>query len=154
MSRSILVPHDGSTNAQAAFRYALETFPNARIVLFHAIDPFEVTASDEQLAPLTDDWLDEQRSQAERLLEDAQANLELDGHDDDGNRNERLSRVEIETETGVGSPAQVIVAAVDETDTDQIVIGNRGQSGAAGARMGSTAETVVKRSDVPVTVVR
>lgn len=144
MSRSILVPHDGSTNAQAAFRYALETFPNARIVLFHAIDPFEVTAADEQLPPLTDEWLDEQRSRAEQLFEDARANLE----------DEATASVEIETETGVGSPAQTIVAAVDETDTDQIVMGNRGQSGAAGARMGSTAETVVKRADVPVTIVR
>ncbi|MFP8953703.1 universal stress protein [Natrialbaceae archaeon A-arb3/5] len=146
MSRSILVPHDGSANAQAALRYALDTFPNARIVLFHAIDPFEVTTSDEQLPALTDEWLADQRSRTERLFEDAREPLEIE--------DETMTDLEIETETGVGSPAKVIVAAVNETNTDQIVMGNRGQSGAAGARMGSTAETVVKRADVPVTVVR
>ncbi|NGM70590.1 universal stress protein [Natronolimnobius sp. AArcel1] len=146
MARSILVPHDGSANAQAAFQYALETFPNSRLILFHAIDPFEVTPADEQLPPLTDEWLADQQSRADRLFEDAQATLEDEG--------DTTMTLEIETETGVGSPAQVILAAVDESGADQIVIGNRGQGGAAGARMGSTAELVVKRSDVPVTVVR
>jgi len=56
MSRSILVPHDGSSHAQAALEYALETVPDARIVLFHAIDPFEPTpeAEGDRHPPLTD----------------------------------------------------------------------------------------------------
>ncbi|RQG95488.1 universal stress protein [Natrarchaeobius chitinivorans] len=141
MPRSILVPHDGSSSAQTALRYAIETFPDARIVLFHAIDPFEVTPGEEQLPPLTDEWLEDQRSSTTALFEDARASLEVD-------------EVTIETETGVGSPAQTIVAAVEETDADQIVMGSRGKSGAPGLRMGSTAELVVKRADVPVTVVR
>ncbi|PGF14031.1 universal stress protein UspA [Natrinema sp. CBA1119] len=143
MSRSILVPHDGSSHAQAALEYALETVPDARIVLFHAIDPFEPTpeAEGDRHPPLTDEWLDEQRGVATELLAEAREGVE------DGSAT-------IEIETAVGSPAQTIVAAVGDTETDQIVMGSRGRGGPAEVRMGSTAEHVVRRASVPVTVVR
>ncbi|THE63446.1 universal stress protein [Salinadaptatus halalkaliphilus] len=117
------------------------------MVLFHAIDPFEVPTAEDDVPPLTDEWLEDQRSRTTRLFEDACDDLEVGGESID-------LEDKIETETGVGSPAQTIVVAVDETDTDQIVMGNRGRGGAPGQRMGSTAEIVVKRADVPVTVVR
>ncbi len=141
MSRSILVAHDGSSHAQDALQYALETFPDARLVLFHAIDPFELTPEEDQLPPLTEEWLEEQHAGATDLFEDALEEIDTE-------------RVTIETETAVGSPAQTIVAAVEETDVDGIVIGSRGRGNVAEARMGSTAELVVKRANVPVTVVR
>ncbi|UTF52385.1 universal stress protein [Natronosalvus rutilus] len=141
MARSILVPHDGSSHAQAALEYALETFPDASIVLFHAIDPFEVTPTEEQLSPLTNAWLADQESEAADLFAEAKASLE--GGD-----------ASIETATAVGSPAQSIVAHAEDADADQIVMGSRGRGGAAGLQMGSTAEIVVKRANVPVTVVR
>ncbi|ELY47207.1 universal stress protein [Natronorubrum bangense] len=141
MSRSILVAHDGSPHAQDALQYALETFPNARLVLFHAIDPFELTPEEDQLPPLTEEWFEEQHAGATDLFEDALEEIETES-------------LTIETETAVGSPAQTIVAAVEETDVDGIVIGSRGRGNVAEARMGSTAELVVKRANVPVTVVR
>ncbi|MBZ6497066.1 universal stress protein [Natrinema longum] len=141
MSNSILVAHDGSSHAQSALEYALETFPDARIVLFYAIDPFEVTPEEDQLPPLTEEWLDEQRAVAADLFEDAREDLEA-------------GSATIETETGAGSPAQTIVAAVEDSEIDQIVMGSRGRGGVAEARMGSVAELVVKRASVPVTVVR
>ncbi|AEH39377.1 universal stress protein [Halopiger xanaduensis] len=145
MSRTILVPHDGSSNAQAALKYALETVPDARIVLFHAIDPFEVRPEDEGdgLPPLTEAWYDDQRAAATDLLEKAR-----DGVAD------RADDVTFELETAVGAPPQTIVAAVNDTDADQIVIGRCGRSGPEEIRMGSTAEHVVKRASVPVTVVQ
>lgn len=143
MSRSILVPHDGSSYAQAALEYALETVPDARIVLFHAIDPFEVTPEDEgdRLPPLTEAWYDEQRAAATEFLEEARDDVEE-------------GEATIEIETAVGSPAQTIVAAVENTGTDQIVIGGRGRGGPAEVRLGSIAEHVVRRASVPVTVVQ
>lgn len=143
MSRSILVPHDGSSNATAALEYALETVPDARIVLFHAIDPFEVMpeVDDDRLPPLTEEWYDEQRTAAIELLEEARDDVEEED-------------ATIEIETAVGSPAQTIVAAVENTGADQIVIGGHGRGGPAEARLGSTAEHVVRRATVPVTVVQ
>ncbi|MFC4541390.1 universal stress protein [Halosolutus amylolyticus] len=142
MSRSILVPHDGSAHAQAALRYAIETFTDARLVLFHAIDPFEVSPDQEaQLPPLTEEWLDEQQAEADDLFEAALADVETGG-------------ATIETDSAVGSPAQTIVAYAEDHDVDAIVMGSRGRTNAAEFRLGSTAELVVRRASVPVTVVR
>ncbi|MDQ2052433.1 universal stress protein [Natronolimnohabitans sp. A-GB9] len=140
MSQTILVPHDGSEHAQAAFEYALETFPNARIVLFHAIDPFEVTPDEAGLPRLTEEWHDQQRADADDLFANARRDVEE-------------GSATIETDTAVGNPPQTIVAYVAESDVDQVVMGNRGPGG-PDRPLGSTAELVVRRADVPVTVVR
>lgn len=141
MPESILVAHDGSTQAQQALSYALEIVPDGRIVLFHAIDPFAVTPDDEGLPRLTNQWRVRQRDAAADLFEEALAAVET-------------GSVTIETATAFGSPAQTIVTAVDEYDVDGIVVGNRGLGDVSGARLGSTAELVVRRATVPVTVVR
>ncbi|AXR77409.1 universal stress protein [Natrarchaeobaculum sulfurireducens] len=141
MSNSILVPHDGSADGQAALEYALETFPDARLVLFYAIDPFEVTSDEDRLPALSDAWLEDQREEAAALFDDALEDTET-------------GAVTIETETRVGSPPEAIVAAAEDLAVDQVVLGSRGRGQITDARMGSTAELVVKRADVPVTVVR
>lgn len=140
-AHSVLVPHDGSSEAQAALQFALELVPDARIVLFHAIDPFEVRPDESGLPPATKEWLDEQEEVTATLLDEARS--DVDAPD-----------ASIETATAVGSPAQTIVAAVDETAVDHIVMGSSGRAGAAGERLGSTAQLVVRRASVPVTVVR
>ena len=140
MSRTILVPHDGSSHAQAALTYTLETFPNARVVLFHAIDPYESPSEEDQFLSLTEEWFHEKQAEANDLFEEAR-----DGVNE--------GDATIEAATAVGSPPHAIVAALEDTDIDQIVMGNRGR-GVAQARLGSTAELVLRRADVPVTVVR
>ncbi|RQH02686.1 universal stress protein [Natrarchaeobius oligotrophus] len=141
MPSSILVAHDGSSHAQSALKYALETFPDARIVLFHAIDPFETSPGEDRLSSLTEEWLQREREAAEELFEGALAELDVEPDT-------------VDTDTAVGSPAQTIVAAVERTDADQIVVGSRGRGGVGESHVGSTAELVVKRASVPVTVVR
>lgn len=153
---SILVPHDGSEHAQAALEYALETFPGERIVLFHAIDPFERSAGVDaddgpdgtDHAPLTEAWHDSQRGVASELFEKALERLEDDPDTLD---------IDLETDTAVGSPPQTIVGYVEDATVDQVVMGSRGGSdrrGTGDLRLGSTAELVVRRVEVPVTVVR
>ena len=142
MSRSILVPYDGSAHAQTALAYAFEMFPDARLVLFHAIDPFEkTTESDDRLPPLTEEWREEREAEAAALFEEAVSEV-----DDQS--------VTIETDTSVGSPAQAILGYAEDADIDAIVIGSRGRSQNPDMRLGSVAELVVRRADVPVTVVR
>lgn len=140
-ARSVLVPHDGSTHAQAALEYALETFPGAEIVLFHAIDPFEETPSEAGLPSLTEAWHEQRTAAAAELFEEARADVE------EGDAT-------IETDTAVGKPAQTILGYVEDAEIDQIVMGGRGRGGRAELALGSTAEVVVRRADVPVTVVR
>ncbi len=144
MAHTILVPHDGSMDAQQALEYAIETFPESRLVLFYAIDPFQVTPHEEkQLPPLSDDWLEDQREIAEEIMGEAIDKV-----------SEAAEDATLEIETTVGSPAESIVATAEDLGVDQIVIGSRGRGAVAKAWMGSTAELVVKRASVPVTVVR
>jgi len=60
----------------------------------------------------------------------------------------------VERELLAGRPATEIVECAAERDTDQIVMGSHGRDGAARLLLGSVSETVVRRSPVPVTVVR
>jgi len=65
-----------------------------------------------------------------------------------------LETTTIETAVETGPPARTIVEYADENDADQIVIGSHGRSGVSRVLLGSVAETVARRSPVPVTIVR
>lgn len=67
-----------------------------------------------------------------------------------GNRRGIALTTAIET----GPPDRVIVDYVDKHNIDQIVIGSHGRSGISRVLLGSVAEKVVRRSSVPVTIVR
>lgn len=142
MDDRILVPVDESDQSRTAFEYALETFPEASITALHAIDPrdfrtyggIEGWVDMEQLA-------DQQRAHAEQLVEDARAQAEERG-------------ITVGTAVVTGKPAQSIVDYAEENDIDHIVIGSHGRSGVSRVLLGSVAERVVRRSPVPVTIVR
>ncbi|WP_087715253.1 universal stress protein [Natronolimnobius baerhuensis] len=54
----------------------------------------------------------------------------------------------------VVDPARTIVSYADDHDCSQMVFGSHGCEGLARFLLGSAAETVVRRSAVPVTMVR
>lgn len=60
----------------------------------------------------------------------------------------------VETTLLRGTPKHEIIQYTEEHDIDHIVMGSRGRSGMTRLLLGSVAETVVRRSPVPVTVVR
>ena len=62
--------------------------------------------------------------------------------------------VDTETMTAVGNPAKKILEAAEENHVDHIVMGSHGRSGFGRVLFGSVAETVTRRSSVPVTIVR
>ena len=55
---------------------------------------------------------------------------------------------------GKGSPAEEIIKMANERKVDIIVMGTRGYGIVKDALMGGTARRVVRRSDIPVLVVR
>jgi nucleotide-binding universal stress UspA family protein len=61
--------------------------------------------------------------------------------------------VELATVTEVGRPGKKILAYADDNDVDQIVIGSHGRSGLDQALLGSVAETVTRRAQIPVAVI-
>lgn len=66
----------------------------------------------------------------------------------------RLTGVgEVETDLREGEPATTLLAAADETNADEIVLGPRRGSPDATADVGSTARAVLTDAEVPVVIV-
>lgn len=140
MSRRLLVPVDGSDPATEAVRYAAETFPDATIVLIHVLTPTDSGVSAEGLLGDPSGVVGNHQERAEELFEQAKRVV---GDD-------RVA----ETAVVAGRPATEIVEYAEENQIDGIVMGSHGRDGAARLLLGSVSETVVRRSPVPVTVVR
>ena len=141
MPTHVLVAFDGSPLAERALRYAVNTFPDAAITSMYVINPvdsvFDVEAGG---LPVAENWYDSAQERASRIhttATDIAAELGAD----------------IDTVTETGKPATTILEYVDENDVDQIVLGSHGRSGIDRAFLGSVAETVTRRAQIPVTVV-
>jgi nucleotide-binding universal stress UspA family protein len=140
MAKRILVPVDGSEQATEALSYALAEFPDADIGVINVIDPIDVGYTSTVGMPgYSEEWYEESKENAERVFEEAQEMADEYG-------------ITLTTKTEVGQPAQTIVDYAEEFD--QIIMGSHGRSGVSRILLGSVAETVVRRSPVPVTVVR
>ncbi|MFB6266779.1 MAG: universal stress protein [Halodesulfurarchaeum sp.] len=138
--QTILVPMDRGEQSTRALEYALEAFGEESLVLLHVIDPIEAGYSATATVPgYTEEWYDQAKESAQDLFAEAR---ELAGD------------VELETATEVGRPSRAIVEYAEEHDVDHIVMGSHGRSGVTRILLGSVAEAVVRRSPVPVTIVR
>ncbi|QLH79382.1 universal stress protein [Halosimplex rubrum] len=142
MGKRILVPVDGSEQAHRAFEFVAEEFGDAAVVLLHVVNPAEAGYSAQASIPsFSEEWYESEKAAAEELF--AEIAALADGTD-----------LSIEREIEVGKPIRVIVEVADESGVDQIVMGSHGRSGVTRVLLGSVAEAVVRRSPVPVTVVR
>jgi nucleotide-binding universal stress UspA family protein len=140
MAKRILVPVDGSEHATKALSYALREFPGAEITVINVIDPIDVGYTSTVGMPgYSEEWYEESKENAQELFAEAQEMA--DEYD-----------ITLSTETDVGQPAQTIVDFAEEFD--HIVMGSHGRAGVSRILLGSVTETVVRRSPVPVTVVR
>ncbi len=137
----VLIPYDGSDQSETALEYAREQHADDEIVLLHVLDFVEAgygAAPEATMAGYWDEWYDQAKASGEELLSDAAGTLES----------------AVETEIVTGSPARAIINYIDEEEIDAVVIGSHGRDGLSRILLGSVAETVVRRSPVPVTVVR
>jgi len=142
MSRHVLVPMDRSKQAEHALEHALGEFEDARFTFLHVINPAEAGFGAQAGIPsYSEEWYEEAKADAEELLS---GSVE---------RAEERSR-EAEMAIAVGEAAGEIADYAEENDIDHIVIGSHGRSGVTRILLGSVAETVVRRSPMPVTVVR
>ncbi|GGL49806.1 universal stress protein [Halocalculus aciditolerans] len=138
----VLVPIDSSEQSTDALEYALEELQSDDITLIHIIDPIEAGYTAQATVPgYSEEWYEQAQAEAETLFDSAQ---ELaDDYD-----------VDLKTATEVGRPSRTIVDYAEENDFDHIVMGSHGRSGVSRILLGSVAEAVVRRSPVPVTIVR
>ncbi|MUV60442.1 universal stress protein [Halobacterium sp. CBA1126] len=138
----ILVPVDGSEQSGEALEYALEHFKDADITAINVIDPIEAGYTAQATVPgYSEEWFEQAKEAAEELFDEAQETADEYDH-------------ELATATEVGRPSRAIVDYADENDVNHIVMGSHGRSGVSRILLGSVAESVVRRSPVPVTIVR
>jgi nucleotide-binding universal stress UspA family protein len=142
MDERILVPFDGSPLSERALDRAVTLHPDADIVVLHVIDPIQVVYEAEAKGlQAAETWHERMAERAGELC--AHAEERATEHDRS-----------ITTATETGSPARAILEYVENSGVDQVIMGCHGRSGLDRAILGSVAETVTRRSCVPVTIVR
>jgi nucleotide-binding universal stress UspA family protein len=140
----VLVGFDGSPLSRAALEHAVSTHPDATLTVLNVVDPVGVVYESETRGlPEAATWYDRELERSEGLLEEAAA---LVGR--------RAPERDLTTATEVGPPARTILEYVDSHGVDHVVVGSHGRTGGSRLVFGSVAETVIRRSPVPVTVVR
>lgn len=136
MFKSILVPVDGSENADKALKMAAEIAAkfDAKLVLVHAIPDTEVPEALKHYAEA--EHIEGPPSYirykyvAEGIMRDAKRHAEEAGASD------------IETAFGDGDPATTILENATDRGVDMIVMGSRGLSSLKGLLMGSVSRKV------------
>ncbi|MFW6435381.1 MAG: universal stress protein, partial [Halovenus sp.] len=134
---TVLVPYDGSEQAQYALAAAAETFSDGRLVLLYVLEPY---ANHTEAGGHSSEWADQAQERAQQLLAEGVDSLP--------------GGVDAETAIRYGRPVHELVRFVEENAVEEIVMGSHGRDGTERLLLGSVAETVVRRSSVPVTVVR
>jgi nucleotide-binding universal stress UspA family protein len=136
MTNKILVPYDGSMPAEQALTAAAESFPDAELVVLQVVEPASTFLESPGGA-----------GQHERAIEEAEQTVATAADSLPAERS-------VETAVVTGRPVHEIVRYAGTNPVDHIVMGSHGRDGATRLLLGSVAETVLRRSPVPVTIVR
>ena len=138
MYSNILFPTDGSETTDAVVEHAaaLADWQDATVHVLYVVD-------DRAFLTLSDD-----------LVGDVTAELEADGHEvtDTAATLLRQAGVDVETDVRMGSPSDVILGYVDDSDVDLVLMGTRGADFRRNM-LGSVAQRVITSAPVPVMTV-
>jgi nucleotide-binding universal stress UspA family protein len=141
MSR-VLVAIDGSDPSEQALSFALDHHADADLLAVTVLDPAAyVRGAGETVSPNVDTWREQAEAAAREVLATAADRADA-------------AEVTLATDLVYGSPARAIVDYADGHGVDHVVVGSHGRDGVSRVLLGSVAERVVRRSSVPVTVVR
>lgn len=144
MTQSVLVPVDGSPLSVDALREALQIHDRP-VIAYYVVDLFDPNAPnvDSSYEPMvgSDEWHARANERIEAVHEEAQ---------DIAAEYDR----EIETDSDIGKPADLIVEYAETEPVDHILMGAHGRDDPDRAIFGDVACTVVARAPVSVTVVR
>lgn len=145
MGPHILVPLDGSDPSWDALDHVIETFSEGHVTTLHVVDPTAGIYSGIEGGYYDPDAYDRAVDRGESLCADAKDRMDTAG---------RLETMDVTAAVESGRPARVILEYIEEHDVDHVVMGSHGRSGVTRILLGSVAETVTRRSPVPVTIVR
>jgi nucleotide-binding universal stress UspA family protein len=145
MYRRILVPIDGSSTAQRGLQEAMKLAQalDATLVLLHVVESMPVMM-EVASAAVWEQLIQNLRAQGQSTLDQAHALV-------------RAASIACEAylEDAVAQPVcNVINAQASAHHCDMIVMGTHGRRGMQRLLVGSDAETVIRKSPVPVLLVR
>lgn len=164
--KKILYATDLSENARFAFAYAvsLADLYNAAITILHVLPEVPDLIDRNIIGYISSDRWDDIKSQhfneaKEALIGKRRDHLAIKDalhqfSEDVKESREDESFVTDDIIVVRGNPVEEILKYSEETNCDLIVMGTHGQGTLADAMMGSTARRVLRRSQVPVLVVR
>lgn len=139
MISRVLVPMDGSEMARRALEYAFESHPDAEITVLCVVGEPSAMMGEAVGLALSDDIEKAAEEHAGDVFETARkVAAEYDG--------------EITTEVKIGHPSRAILNRAEAFDA--VILGSHSGSLSDRLIVGNVAETVFRRSPVPVTVVR
>lgn len=138
MYENILIPTDGSERAEQAVSQGIE-MAAAFDAEVHALYVIENKATYILTVGLSDEDMEEYREYGEEVVSEV-ANRAAD------------RGLEAKGVIKTGRISEEIVEYAEDNDIDHIVMGKQGR-GAIGKYVGSTAEKVLRMSDIPVTVI-
>ncbi|ELZ55866.1 MULTISPECIES: universal stress protein [unclassified Haloferax] len=143
MAEHVLVPIDGSPQSVAAVRFAASEWPDAELTLLNVINPADADYKERALSG-SEEWFQAEKRKARETFAEVKAEVGLVDAD-----RPVTDRIE------VGSPQKLIVEVLDDdAGYDHVVMGSHGRTGVSRILLGSVAEEVLRRSPVPVTIVR
>jgi nucleotide-binding universal stress UspA family protein len=143
--KKILVPVDGSAASDAAVALAVELARDqaAKLTFVHVSEVAKIAAMVSTTALCVDPSpaLDAEREAGQEVLLRAEATA-------------RQSAIDAGTLLEEGNSSDTILEVARRSHADLIVIGSHGRAGIQRALLGSVAEAVLRRSNVPVLVTR
>jgi nucleotide-binding universal stress UspA family protein len=143
MFTSILVAVDASEAAQEALKYAcgMAKASSGKLTLVNVVDVSKLLAVAGYETPYPVDAIEVTREDSRRTLEEARKACADAGLD-------------VVSTSCEGDAVDQILKTAKERNADLIVLGTHGRKGLARLFIGSVAEGVLRRADVPVLVVR
>ena len=147
MHKRILLPTDGSKNAERAGEYAisLADLSGADIIVLNVIDTYYLNAITQ---PDVRESVDEElRTSVKKAIERFEEKIE------ENKCNGTCQNVNFKILIKEGKPVDVILKTIDEEGIDQVIIGKSGKHGLERFLLGNTTERVLKEAKVPVNVI-
>lgn len=142
MVDSVLVAMDDSPLSREALEFALDTFPDASVTVVHVAYPeIDMLPADmEEVYEADPDDLDDVGDETAQSVFAAIREI-ADGR-------------ELSVTFLMGETDRRLVEYTDSGGFDHVVLGTHGREGLSRLLIGSVAEAVVRKTDVPTTLVR
>jgi len=153
MMKKILVPIDGSEQADKALDFALDLAKrySAEVEIMNVIPPISVpvtpypTVGESPALPpgWINDYYIKAKEESQKMLSEAKKSAKVKG-----------GGLKITSKLGDGRPSDVIVAEAESGNFDLIVMGSRGLGGIKEFILGSVSNQVVHDSKKPVLILK